>query len=338
MQTLNFLKLAELNDLHRKLTALLNAGLSLERAGWPVRFDLTPGADIRLVFSMPMPACPEAPAMAQTDPTGAQMPEDAAEAAPGDLADTAGGKPSDIMPVAPIEVDPALAPEVLEMALPLPGGENDGAKLPPPPEPAKTAAGGGHAVPPPGGETTTNRKALPWAKAEDDLAIQMVAEGYSAAAIAAKLGRPIEGTRFRLYTKLKTRAQKVKTPAALAEPVAPSSAPRQFVPAAPIATTKSKPNSKPTPLPRDASPLDHHMAKISRKGGWTIEQDLDVMHLANLGWQVAEIALELQLDGAAVKDRFDLLTGFDKGSKRRAFGRPSVLDWLQTAVNAAATN
>jgi hypothetical protein len=67
-----------------------------------------------------------------------------------------------------------------------------------------------------------------------------------------------------------------------------------------------------------------HIAALPRKNGWTLERDAILVALAIKGWKHDEIAIDLGVASGEVKARFDLLTGYDREAKTRAYPRDAV--------------
>jgi hypothetical protein len=149
---------------------------------------------------------------------------------------------------------------------------------------------------------------------------------------ANDLGRPFEGTRFRLNTALKGRlaealASKPVSDSAAVDPVA-QPAPAQPSPAQP-ANAEWRPDAALSAS--TLSPIEQHLLAMPAKGGWTLEIDLHLLELSEMGWTLPEIATETGRDGRAVSERFDLLTGYDRDTKARKWKRADLLaaarDW-----------
>jgi hypothetical protein len=192
-----------------------------------------------------------------------------------------------------------------------------------------------------------------WTEEEDaravDLCVEALMSGMTQSAahmsVAEKLGRPVEGTKFRFGTKLKDRVRDAMD-AAIDGSVARAlkagadvatlevTAPEPTVEAAP-------PVAAPDPhlpdMPTDL--LGAHLASVDRKRGWTMARDLDLIDLACAGWEMAAIGAELHIDAGDVKRRYDLLTDQhrDKSDKLvRRFTRDQVLERLKALMPAQA--
>ena len=294
-----------------------------------------------------------------TPSTEAAQPEPALEPVDAPLAagDSAGG--------APISADAHSRSD--DVASPPPE-----ASPPPPGEPAipqadtsieGTAESGGGAVmaatPP---AATHQEKLLPatWSEDEDTrlvagIVAAMVGQGLikSAAirAMAAQLGRPEQGTAFRVHHKLKARlddalaaAQTAKAEAEALLAKSPATEPTGTAQwdAAVGGDTPAAVQDEPDldarsreaatahgngPASFTADPVTAHLMALTDKGGWTVERDHELMELSIAGWHPNEIALQLQMQASAIKPRFDALTGQytdDSGKKARRFTREDV--------------
>lgn len=311
---LNDLTFAELMALRRTVDHLYNAGVALNPLG-DVRFDLTPGAQMMIVVPVTMPALVAPPTgmrlmrqLAQNDiaPLPVSAPARTGEVAgtplPGSgesplvVGDSASGQPhsdpSDAVSSAAVNPEPPQA-AVADVA-------------------AAEGRDGGQAVaaarPP-----VAPVPAAPWTKAEDDRLVAEVASWMAtgrsrhaaAEVVAQALGRPVEGTRFRCKT-------------VLADRIAAALAPAQ-----------------PAPAPALAAPTNDlalHLAELRRKGDWTAAQDVEMLELMGLNWNIADIALEMKLDGNELKRRWNILSDLheaDEGRKIRSFTAAQLLPALQ---------
>lgn len=84
--------------------------------------------------------------------------------------------------------------------------------------------------------------------------------------------------------------------------------------------------------------LLRHLRDVPRPAGtvWTLAADAHLMELACHDWSAGDIARELRVPPAAVKPRFDRLTGLDRDTRTRAFGREAVRDALDRMVREGA--
>lgn len=189
-----------------------------------------------------------------------------------------------------------------------------------------------------------------WTPQEDDRLIETVARlvcaGHSrAGAIASAaqmIGRPFEGTHFRVYKILKGRLDEAILEASrhqapgqeTSEPVAPAGEAEDPRPAPVAAAVPAGAGEQLAPaVPDDPAALlsgrgepddelGRHLWTLTRKGGWDFGADHRLMDLACLGWRLPDIAGEMGRPDLEVKRRFDLLV------KNRAFKREAVRDRL----------
>lgn len=168
-----------------------------------------------------------------------------------------------------------------------------------------------------------------WTADEDERLIQLTVNGMlsglnKAAALreaARTMGRGEEAVKFRIYKH--HIAARLNATLAEAEAAAPAAPPQ---PAA------SQAASPPPP-----SAIDAHLWGLPRGGqdGWTWSRDAELMQLACNGYGTQDIAVDLGLDSAAVKTRFDLLTGNHKDKDDRwvrLFTREDVLSALEAHI------
>jgi len=182
-----------------------------------------------------------------------------------------------------------------------------------------------------GGATSkpAGKKPLPplWTEDEDARAIEMSVAGMSTKVIANTLGRPVEGTKFRLNVKLRDRISAAKRAAAAPLQVDPAPAPAD----APVARPEPRPEPRP-PAPATLKPSVHAfdasrplwwrqieavLDSIGHKAPWTPALDLELIEELARGRKLAEIAADMRIDPAKVKDRFFTLN---------PAGRPSLVD------------
>ena len=200
--------------------------------------------------------------------------------------------------VAPVEIDdvPGLASPLIKADRPTaPAAASD-------PEPAP--------IPSRAGE--------PWTDEEDARAIEMKRDGMSARKIAEALGRPVQGTCFRLSKVLQDRIKQpaksptAKSPAAIpAEPQTKGDTPKGAAVAAP--------QFDPT-TPLWFRQLDAVLTAIGYKTPWTPALDLELVEELARGRRVAEVAADMKIDAAAVKARWFALT---------PDGRPTITEQEQ---------
>lgn len=206
-----------------------------------------------------------------------------------------------------------------------------------------------------------------WTVQEDADLVRIVAEemvlrgktkaaAIAAAAAAAFVGRPEPGSEYRLKTKLADQlagamAELRAAPALPVDP-APKAAAAPVAEPAPAPQPAAEPAAEPAPKanadwrPEHAlsaatlSPIEQHLLDMPTKGGWTLEADLDLLELSELGWTIPEIATEMGRDGRAVTERFDLLTGYDRETKTRKWARAALLlaarEWAAKRAPASA--
>lgn len=249
--------------------------------------------------------------------------------------------------------------------------ENTPPKVSAPSSEGVAESGGGQvmAAAPPvasaGHERTFSGTAI-WTPEEDARLIGLVVSGVARLgltkgaamkAAAHELGRPEAGTAFRCHHKLKDRldvALALGTTEALLdlpedapEPIpSPEAAPQLAEGDASVGghpPAEVQPTPEPEPQPVKAAPvandLTGHLTSLDDKGGWTLERDLELMELSIAGWQPQEIALELQVQAALIKSRFDALTGLYEGAtgkKVRRFDRQTVFEALTRLARGAA--
>ena len=179
---------------------------------------------------------------------------------------------------------------------------------------------------------------LPWTVEEDTLAIEMAAQnvaegrtiGGAVQSVAKALGRPFEGTKFRLQSKLKSAI--VERAEVLARAAKAARRNERAAPA-PQPKPQSEPAANPGPAfvgwPGD-TPILAHLRARSMRGGWCHADDVQLLEFAELGWRSQEIEAELGYNAREIADRFKLLTN------DRAFKRGDVLAALTSLIPAKA--
>ena len=165
----------------------------------------------------------------------------------------------------------------------------------------------------------------PWSEADDQTAIWMAANGHRPEDIAARVGRPVEGTKFRLKNKLRDRIAEARAqieaagqPAQPDEPgaITTEDPAQEALPeeAASGAAAEPEPpeagGGSPTPgAPAGIDPdLWAHIQAVPRGKIWTLKRDTDLLDLAVLGWPIEEIASEIRVVAKELKPRFEVLT------------------------------
>lgn len=185
------------------------------------------------------------------------------------------------------------------------------------------------ATPPAGQAPVEPKQALParWTAEEDEVAVRLKLDGVPVAAIARRLGRPVEGTSYRLYHALKSRwhglAVTLAAPKAAAKKAdikasgkaADKAPPLSTAPAAPVPMFRTK--ALPVQPDPDLS-LAAHCARLSPDPAWPLARDVEMLGLTvDLRWPMSDIALELGVTSVDLKARFDLLCGKERGQKPR---------------------
>lgn len=95
------------------------------------------------------------------------------------------------------------------------------------------------------------------------------------------------------------------------------------------ASSSLSPAADPFAAPPALSEIEAHLLALPRRHGHSLEDDLQLLQLADAGWQPAEIAAELGLDAKAVGQRWDVLSGLDRDTKQRRWTRPALLEALE---------
>lgn len=170
-------------------------------------------------------------------------------------------------------------------------------------------------------------KALPqpWTEDEDALAVRLKLDGVPVAEIAKRLDRPLEGTKFRLYNKLRDRIEAARDRGKAVKPQ--TGAPAGGHVATPAAKEKAEAEQVDPAKPET---LADHIAALPRNGDWTLAQDADLMRLAQLGWNPDDLAAEMDRKAVDIQARFKVLT--DKGR----FPRAAVAAHLVSLVDGTA--
>lgn len=207
-----------------------------------------------------------------------------------------------------------------------------------------------------------------WSAEEDDKLVALVAryilqgqpKGQAISVAAHELGRPFEGTGFRIRSKLADRltaeidrlradalADLIQThqsdpaPQPVAEEAAGNNV--SLTPAAdqpadahpPVPTSADDPadGAAVSPAPSATlSPIEAHLHGLPRKGGWTMERDHELLELICAGWAMPEISAEMAIQAGDVKARFDLLSGLHRNAEDKMVRR-----WTRDELLAALT-
>jgi len=163
-----------------------------------------------------------------------------------------------------------------------------------------------------------SRAGEPWTDEEDARAIEMKRDGMSARKIAEALGRPVQGTCFRLSKVLQDRIkQPAKSPAAKSPAAIPAEP--QTKADTPKGAAVAAPQFDPT-TPLWFRQLDAVLTAIGYKTPWTPALDLELVEELARGRRVAEVAADMKIDAAAVKARWFALT---------PDGRPTITEQEQ---------
>jgi hypothetical protein len=331
--SLEDLSLDDLRRLSERLASIVSAGAQLESAGLEPRFDLTPAHPMRITLGAVMP-----PATRPDFPTWLMAQPKSTEAAPPSLVPEPVDAPlvrGEAAEGAPISAEPSRSAEVAASpgavtveAQAESGGRSEAAPAPAAPVPGSASALAGQ------------WQAPMWTAEEDERLIALVVAGVTkegltkAAAIseaAVELGRTNAAAKFRCDTKLKDRLKAALAEAALLQaqtetPAIPEAAKVDLGQGEPAVGGNSSAAVKPN------DPLMAHLCGMTEKGGWSLARDLDLMELSCAGLSAADIAREIQMPDAAVKPRFDALTGLHDdevtGKKARRWSREEVLGAL----------
>jgi|GEM_PF-6316881 len=158
-----------------------------------------------------------------------------------------------------------------------------------------------------------------WTAAEDARAVAMVEAGHTAEEIAADLGRPVMGTKWRLQTKLKRqydgRVQTATIPRTVdqvsVEPV-PAPASVAVSPPADLVIASTPPAAPGfTMLPVDGTSADRHMHAhlddLGYPGKWSPRLDSDMLAALGRGAKFGAVCVELELDHKLAVARFNAL-------------------------------
>lgn len=364
---LNELRLSELRDLAVTLTALEDVGSQMQTAGLDPVFDLTPGRGVRITTTFVMPGL--AGEGGVTLPTMAarivamQRPVADSLARPDDglmdrimdaFRDIAPGPvPAEPEPADPSRSDDADGPSptlaASEDQADSDGGQATAAVNTPPVathvSEGTVYVGDTSKAPTPGSASAMAAQSLAWAGAwteeQDALLIDALAQaridgtpkGDVFRAMAEKLGRTfkaVEQRGYRLTARVNAEEHRKRAEAPESEPDTPSAD-----------AAAAHADEMADAAVQAADDLTSHLAALTDKGGWSLQRDTDLMELSIAGWPAGDIALELGMQDAAIKPRFDTLTGLHEdeatGKKVRRWTREQVLDGLKAlALRRAA--
>lgn len=158
-----------------------------------------------------------------------------------------------------------------------------------------------------------------WTAAEDARALVMVEAGHTAEEIAADLGRPVEGTKWRLKTKLKSQyAGRVQT-ATISRTVdqvliEPAPAPVAVSPPVDLVIASKLPAGRApsfTMLPVEGTTADRHLHAhlnaLGYPGEWSPRLDSEILAALSRGAKFGAVCVELELDHKRALARFDAL-------------------------------
>lgn len=357
---LNDLTLDDLRKLSDWLVSIAHSGFRLEQDGLAPRFDLTPGMPIRVTLGAVMPpatrpdfgawlaqqathptesAAEDLPSFLKPRPMEAAPPAVGAEPVdpPPALGEVAGGGPISAEPSRSAEVAVSPGATKAEAQAESGGGQAVAAAEPP-------------AAPVPGSASALAAQAGQWAgawtEAQDDTLIEAIAtaqiygtpkvDAITTAAIA--LGRSfkaVEQRSYRIGGKIKAEvARRAMQQAQNEAPEIPAAQP------SPSADGDSAVGGHSPAAVQNGDPLIAHLRGLTNKGGWSLARDLELLELSCNGWPAADIAREIQMPDAAVKPRFDALTGLHDdevtGKKARRWTREEVLGALLIMAGKAA--
>ena len=247
-----------------------------------------------------------------TDPSDAAPPPAAEDGPAGEAAEaTADAQPA--AAEAPATHSEPAAPEQTAPPLADTRPEGDG---------AQADDGGGMAAAP--AATQAAPIAPPsWTAAEDAQLVALTVEwlrqgltrGEAMKNAAEAIGRPHEGAKYRLYSKLKDRLAEAEAAMQRVSAMADER------PAGPL------------------TPFGHLQALRTANPALDLAICADILRLAIVGMGIEDIAVELDLRAATVRSHFDMLTGLtrrDDGKQFRQFSREAVLATLEDMLPKAA--
>lgn len=129
-----------------------------------------------------------------------------------------------------------------------------------------------------------------WTDAEDRRAWDLRKRGMTAAMIARELGRPVEGTGWRLRNVLPAKMAGMEQPSRSPDPVTPA------------------PVQAPQPLPAWHRDINAELNALGYKSPWSAALDLDLVERLARGEKLPVIALDFGIDVSAAKARWTALT------------------------------
>lgn len=213
-----------------------------------------------------------------------------------------------------------------------------------------------------------------WSADEQARLVQLVADGLGrglskgdAVTEAAKaLGRPREGVWFRVLCKAKDDLAAELARRSVADVSEQKSSPAEAVAAAckdvlQVAAPAVEPEpvqpvvkesltlAAPMPLPPrpegretqvaapvDLDPVTAHLREVTKGDAALMKRDFAIIHLACANWSMPEIATDLGMDSKAVKQRFEVLCGYDPATKKGRFPRSYVYHGLEALLKLKA--
>lgn len=354
MPDLSKLSLDELIQMRAMIMTLCEAGKTLALEGDGVVFDLTPGRAARIVTPFQVPEFgaqqTQLEAMTATPPEevdvqaivnavfadmdrAAQLKLNSPPAVPDADGAAVEPAPAVVQDAAGADATPYDGLDFPDAGCPVAAVPDLDPVAPPPaavvePSPAARATVAGDVDP---------AKPAPWTAEEDDRLVQLVAEAMAdgeklnraAAAAANVLGRPEEGTKYRVYNKVKDRVYdalaQLKKPAAEQNAPKPAEVPGgavavgsaggggQPAPGAPKAEPKPVPKppapKPPANLPPELASAAAHLRSVTPFGKWTPALDRDLLRqLEDLRWPLHEVCLDLGVTTVQAQQRLHTLT------------------------------
>lgn len=334
---LNDLSLHELKDLCRVMRGLIDAGRVMLDGGIEPRFSLVPGQRPCMALNFSMPQVWRSEGISGLSEGNVRSSDDAA-----DLSEF----PAPVSQADVQEIEPGTGGEGLAEAFPAEPDVTSDVSL-------ETAAAGWVSPPvldpgvyidvqpsrvvdgPVPGSASAMAKAMPapWTAQEDELAVTVYVDnlnagegiGEAARKAADAVGRPFEGTKFRLKNKLaeqvdarllrllnaKALAETARRNAAAAAEVSIEAAPQPIAadPAPDVVAEKPPADADPVAIdPR----LRRHisaLSQITHGRRWKPAEDLALLDDVTNGLKLAEIAADMGLDSNKVKFRLETLIG-----------------------------